>query len=72
MTMELDTQKIVEKVGHWCYLKRLLQKLMKIFIIQETKQEVMVEISEGSAKILSENRVFYNPGKIVFCFEKLK
>lgn len=29
--------------------------------MQEIKQEVMVEISEGSAKILSENRVFYNP-----------
>lgn len=33
-----------------------------MFIVQETKPETtMVEICEGSAKILSENRVFYNP-----------
>lgn len=28
---------------------------------KETKQPMMVEICEGSAKIMSENRVFYNP-----------
>lgn len=29
--------------------------------MKETKQAMMVEIYEGSAKIMSENRVFYNP-----------
>lgn len=28
---------------------------------KEAKQVTMVEICEGSAKIISENRVFYNP-----------